>query len=467
MKVMIKNIHIFTTDGEENVFNFSDSLTFLYGNVGAGKTTMLNLIMYGFGGDLIYTPAVVHCLQAVQIETVLGGRTFLFFRMSKSRRIQIDDISGGRRWSLLKDQMSSFIYEQCQLQDIYQSIGSIQDRKQKVSFANFCWFSYLRQSEMDSGFFNLDSDNVYKQNAAVNALFSFLDSDVLMDQEINQRSRKLRRRIRKFEDGVEVFKYLENIFSDSKYLNKNMLDSAMEQLKDQMADIFDGKEKYNRNELLELLEMQTKLDCLKHRKAYEIRRERYNKKLEDMHVEMDAIARQKLFEQSVKNPSVQKLLTLFLDCLVKIGFRGVTKFDTIHMDPKTYMPIISNPYENREVSFENLGSGGKKTMFKICFALAIHRLQHAKQELNYLPSFLIIDTPMKNISEREDAIMYDSFYQYLFQLFSTELSDTQLFIVDKEKRDLSAYQFRKDAVLMRMTCDEWMSPPLFRNYKGL
>ena len=65
---------------------------------------------------------------------------------------------------------------------------------------------------MDSGFFNLDSDNVYKQNAAVNALFSFLDSDVLMDQEINQRSRKLRRRIRKFEDGVEVFKYLENIF---------------------------------------------------------------------------------------------------------------------------------------------------------------------------------------------------------------------------------------------------------------
>ena len=78
-------------------------------------------------------------------------------------------------------------------------------------------------------------------------------------------------------------------------MNKNMLDSAMEQLKDQMADIFDGKEKYNRNELLELLEMQTKLDCLKHRKAYEIRRERYNKKLEDMHVEMDAIARQKLF----------------------------------------------------------------------------------------------------------------------------------------------------------------------------
>ena len=51
MRILIQNIHIFSTDGEESVLNFSESLTFVYGNVGAGKSTMLNLIMYGLGGS--------------------------------------------------------------------------------------------------------------------------------------------------------------------------------------------------------------------------------------------------------------------------------------------------------------------------------------------------------------------------------------------------------------------------------
>ena len=92
MKISIRNIHIFTTDGEENILNFSASLTFVYGNVGAGKSTMLNLIMYGLGGNLTYTPAIKNCLQAVQLEVMLDGKPFRFFRMANSNRIQIDDV---------------------------------------------------------------------------------------------------------------------------------------------------------------------------------------------------------------------------------------------------------------------------------------------------------------------------------------------------------------------------------------
>ena len=74
---------------------------------------------------------------------------------------------------------------------------------------------------------------------------------------------------------------------------------------------------------------------------------------------------------------------------------------------------------------------------------------------------------MKNISEREDSILYDRFYYFLFKLFSTELGDTQLIVVDKEKRDLTGYQFKEEYIMMRMTRDDWMNPPLFKNYKGL
>ena len=468
MKISIRNIHIFTTDGEENILNFSASLTFVYGNVGAGKSTMLNLIMYGLGGNLTYTPAIKNCLQAVQLEVMLDGKPFRFFRMANSNRIQIDDVMRNQRVSLLQNQISSFLYKQFALPDLYLSIGNIEDKKVKLSFSNFCWFSYLKQSEMDNSFFHLDSDNIYKQNAAINVLFSFMESKFLIDQGANQRYRELKRRLRQFEDCNEVFKYLEKIFYNGDIIDEPAPNVTVVQLKRQIASaLADKAHFYNSDDLHHLLNIQRRLDHLEYRIAFELRRERYYKELERLRDEMARTVTNMQLDQSRKNPNVQQLYSLFLNCQNNIGILGVTKFDTIRMNPKNYMPILSNSYEKREVSFENLGSGGKKTLFKICFALAVHRLQHAKPELNYLPSFLIIDTPMKNISEREDAALYDRFYQYLFSLFSTELSDTQLFVVDKEKRDLTDYRFREGIVLMRMTRDDWMNPPLFKNYKGL
>lgn len=467
MKILIRKIHIFTTDGKESVFNFSETLTFIYGNVGTGKSTLLDLIMYSFGGNLTYTPAINKCFEAVQLDVMLDGRPFCFFRRVKSNRIQVDDVIRNQRQSLLNSQISTFIYTQFSLPDLHLSIGNIKDRKVKLSFINFSWFSYLKQSEMDNSFFNLDSDSIFKQTAAINVLLSFLESEFLLDHGVNQQYRELKRRLRQYEDGEQVFRYLEKIF-----INSNITDSmdekeSISELKSQIDRVLNGTECLNRDTLLHLLDQQRKLDCLEYKMAFEMRRERYCKEIDNLREEMSRTSRHIYYDKSTKNPNVQELYDLFLDCLLNINFHGVTKFDTVRMDPASYMPIISNPYERREVSFENLGSGGKKTLFKICFALAVHRLQHAKREFNYLPSFLIIDTPMKNISEREDAQMYDKFYQYLFFLFSTELSDTQLFVVDKEKRNLEEYQFRNQVALMRMTYDEGLNSPLFKNYKGL
>ncbi len=466
MRILIQNIHIFSTDGEESVLNFSESLTFVYGNVGAGKSTMLNLIMYGLGGSLTCTPAVRNCLKAVQLEVMLGDRPFRFFRMANSNRIQVDDISGKQRVNLLQKDVSAFLYRQFFLPDVYLSMGNIEDKKVTLSFNNFCWFSYLKQSEMDNSFFFLDSDNIYKQNAAINVLFSFFESEFLIDPKASQRYRDLKGRIRRYEEGQKVFEYLEPVFCGG-VPDAGAPEAYAAQLKRRIADALSGSSSHTTASLASLLSMQKQLDQLTYKMSFDRKRKRYHQELASLKKEMDGITSAVRFEQSMENPYVQQLYDFFGDCLANIGFHGVSKFDTIRMDPKTYMPVLCNPYENREVSFETLGSGGKKTLFKICFALAVHRLQHAKPELNYLPSFLIIDTPMKNISEREDSVMYDKFYQYLFRLFSTELADTQLFVVDKEKRELSDYRFRENIVLMRMTRDEGMNPPLFKNYKGL
>lgn len=467
MRIVFRNLHIYTTDAEESVFNFSDSLTFIYGNVGAGKSTMLNLVMYAMGDSLIYTPAVKNCLKAVQLEVLLDEKLFRLFRMVNSNRIQIEDVFANRRLSVLYNQMSSFLYNQLSMSDLLLSIGNIEDRKVKLSFKNFCWFAYLKQSEMDNIFFHLDSDNIFKQNAAINVLLSFFESEFVINQKTSKEYRELKRRLRQYEEGTQVLKYIGSIFHCDDMIDGDNLSVTAAYLKERIENALSDNSYYNRNGISSLLKMQKELDQLEYRMSFETKLERYNRMLENLRIKMDNTIKSIQSEKSDRNPNVQLLYTLFLDCLVNIGFQGVTKFDTVKIDPRTYMPIIINPYENREVSFENLGSGGKKTLFKICFALAVHRLQHKKQHLNYLPSFLIIDTPMKNISEREDSILYDRFYHYLFELFSTELTDTQLIVVDKEKRDLAGYRFHEDIIMMRMTRDDWMNPPLFKNYKGL
>ena len=83
------------------------------------------------------------------------------------------------------------------------------------------------------------------------------------------------------------------------------------------------------------------------------------------------------------------------------------------------------------MDFVSLSSGGKKTIFKACFALALQILLANEDALPF-PNLLIIDTPMKNISERENRDIFQSFYRLIYSLMENELKDLQLIIVDKE-----------------------------------
>jgi hypothetical protein len=60
----------------------------------------------------------------------------------------------------------------------------------------------------------------------------------------------------------------------------------------------------------------------------------------------------------------------------------------------------------------------------------MHRL--AVQVGAPLPEMLIIDSPMKNISERENREQFKGFYNMIYQLKADELKDTQFILIDKE-----------------------------------
>lgn len=473
MKLKMKKLYIYSQNGEDTVYNFSDGLTFIYGNVGTGKTTMLNLLMYCLGGEIIKTPAMVKCLDAVQLEISIQDREYRLFRKFDTRRILVENVQKEVRFWMNNIDLSDYIHYLCGLPVVNQAVGNRTEKKVKLTLANYFWFAYLKQSEMDNSFYQMDSDNIFKQTAAENVFLTLLKSNVMTNSALNEKCRKLRRRQRQYEEGREIFNYIDNIFemkpeeSQTKKfiinLNENITDTFR-----RFQILHGSKSTFSKEEVEELLLLQNKMDQLRYQYLYMQKKRGYYNELQKIIAEREELKKNVQKSEILIDVQEDEICGLFLECLQEVGFQGISRYDKVVLDPDNhYMPVVYNTYDRQRITFHNLSSGGKKNIFKICFALAIYRMNRKNFETSYLPEFFILDTPMKNISEREDEKMYTKFYSYLFHLFSTELKDVQLIIVDKEEKDMSDYLFSDDAVLLRMTREDPLNPPLFRKYRGI
>lgn len=163
--------------------------------------------------------------------------------------------------------------------------------------------------------------------------------------------------------------------------------------------------------------------------------------------------------------NLSRLKELFIDCLVRAKIPGFLPDDIVEMKQPHFLPEVASAGSGdlAVTSFTNLGSGGKKTLFKCCFAVAVHRL--AVEVGAMLPTLLIIDSPMKNISERENRAQFEGFFEMLYDLCNSELKGTQFILIDKElcpppEGFLPSFKAR------HMTPDDDKNPPLIRYYRG-
>lgn len=229
---------------------------------------------------------------------------------------------------------------------------------------------------------------------------------------------------------------------DSKYLSQ-----TKELMKNKSA--LEGKLHY----LRQLLPIPQKVD------EFQKESDKLTIKIERLKDELNNAKKKALEKQSL----LKDLEKTFMDTLKQVNFPGIRDDHKVEISSKNYIPIISSkkPDDPTTTHFANLGSGGKKTIFKSCYALAIHRL--AAKMGTLLPTFLIIDTPMKNISERENVDIFNGFYNFVFQLAEGELKGRQIIIIDKEycegKTTLTLVQ-------RHMTPDDPNYPPLIQYYRG-
>ncbi len=177
--------------------------------------------------------------------------------------------------------------------------------------------------------------------------------------------------------------------------------------------------------------------------------------------------REKIIQEKNKlnsaNKFISELENIFKSYLLEVGVPGVTKSDKIEINRKTWeVWVLPKGDENYKWNFYNAGSGGKKTLFNVCYALAVHSLC-SENELP-IPSILIIDTPMKNIGEDVNEDLFSKFYRLLYRLAITSLKNTQFIIVDKEYNDPQNEEL--DIISRYMTPDEDENPPLVSYYRG-
>jgi hypothetical protein len=150
----------------------------------------------------------------------------------------------------------------------------------------------------------------------------------------------------------------------------------------------------------------------------------------------------------------------FRTVLSEVKFPGVVDSDTVELDSRDWLPWVH--HGDIQWSFADAGSGGKKTLFNVCYALAVHRVAR-KQGLK-LPTFLIVDSPTKNISKDLNQELVRLLYAQIYRLAS-EYPDLQLLLIDSDlvRPDLQGVDFTSRKL---DTSEEPGVTPLISYYRG-
>lgn len=158
--------------------------------------------------------------------------------------------------------------------------------------------------------------------------------------------------------------------------------------------------------------------------------------------------------------NVRAIAQEFKRIMLAVHFPGVSEDDEITLDPRNWEPIVTH---GKQVwGFWDTGSGGKKTLFNVCYAMAVHTA--AMERGLPVPDVLIVDSPTKNISETENPELVRSLYDEIYRLAARRTGRAlQLVLIDSDL--VHPPTGIEDFADFRMA-GEPDAPSLFSNYVG-
>ena len=158
--------------------------------------------------------------------------------------------------------------------------------------------------------------------------------------------------------------------------------------------------------------------------------------------------------------NIRAIADVFKQTLVNVGFPGISDLDEVMLDPRNWKPVIA--HSNQEWGFWDTGSGGKKTIFNVCYALAVHEV--ARERGMPVPNLLIIDSPTKNISDDENPDLIASLYREIYRIAEDSSEQAiQFVLIDS---DLVEPEYELMGFSQKRMAGEEGAPRLISYYHG-
>ena len=395
----------------ENVFiPFSNNISFIYGNAGVGKSTLVNLVSYGLGNNIIKTLVVEQEILGVSINAMIDGELYVIDRNMSSNMIKLQTKNGvqhlvAKKKNNAQISLSDYLYSIEGLSPVTMLRGN-SSKEISVSFSNYMWFAYLRQEELDNTFFYLEDDKSnFKQLASIYVLKALLEEKDVSETEINKEINQMKERLQDVNTKINLAK---DIISSTRLANVNISHETARKQKEVTRlreDIVNALHEYSAIDSVlvseisidGLLEKQRKLGMYEAEIVYL----REFGKIQDLIVRLimeagdlkERISRFENIKRSTSNQqfeeNIELLENIFFQCLRDVEFSYINESDYVRIDRKTLIPSVYSKYNQFKFDYSNLSSGGKKTIFKICFAISLHIFAIQKASCTLLPPYTV------------------------------------------------------------------------------
>lgn len=453
---------------------FSDGITFFYGNTGVGKTTLLNLINYTLGQDIIRTQIIDDEVKCVCMDALICGHRLTIERRVFSNLITVRDENKlnsflAKSSNGAGDIFSDYLYHLAGIKPINMLRGR-SSKTVRISFANFMWYNYLRQDELDNTLFYLDEKNGnFKQYASNYVLHTILSKSREIEKKFAQEVNRITEKQEAIQIKLSVMREMYTVSKlfgidigkeiSKKYQILGDIKREIENLAQEDTSLGEAQKRHLIDQARLAGKYEAEIRYLQEFGKIQGLRKSYESMYEEYEIE-----KQKYIEQlRISNDgafanNIVRLQELFKDCLLGVGFPNFSKSDTIVIHMDSLVPSVHSITGEFRFNYHTLSSSGIRTIFKICYALSIHRFIRDQQIETLLPTLLMIDTPMKNISERIDNHLHAKLYRYFYELFSKggALNGVQLIIIDKEIPDI----FKRNNIACKMFTKESPLIPL-------